>query len=148
MTKIKDSTGRVFYHHDFWEDAKNGMYDLQSIDDDKILKCVTLLSDQEIFWDTMCQMKIDWPYCFDVNLSNKTINRRAWLGQASCCYNYGISFNITIRAWNLLEDKTKKLANNTAQKMIDLYERENEDGKNTIRNECFRRCDRTHEMDF
>ena len=32
----------------------------------------------------------DWPYSCDQFLTNSSINRIAWMGQASLCYAYGI----------------------------------------------------------
>lgn len=142
-----DNTGRIFYPHDMWEDAENGLYCRQQSTESRLKKCIDILSDQELFWDVMCQMKIDWPCSFEYNLSNKTHNRKAWLGQAACCYNSGVSFNVTIDAWNVLHPETQKEANNTAQEMINLFERETY-GKDLFRKERIGFCDRTYSMDF
>ena len=148
MIKVIDSTGRIFYPHTLWEDANNGFYSVGLLCPEKVSFCKNVLSNQELFWDIMCQMRIDWPYSFQFNVSNFTQNRRAWLGQAACCYNHNAEFNVTIYAWGLLDKNTQDEANKTAQKMIDLFEREEMDyAKKVFRAKCFRRCQRTIEMD-
>jgi len=135
--KYIDRTGRIFYPHYMWEDYVAGFYDRQSIEEQKVKQCISLLSDQDYFWDVMCQLEIDWKHCFEYNLSNRTHNRKAWLGQVSCCYEFGVSFNVTIEAWNKLCKETQIEANYTAQRMIDLFERKN-NGKDIFKAECAR----------
>ena len=137
---------RIYHNYLLWEDYKNGLYEIGIITDEKILNSLNILTNQDLFWDVMCQMQIDWKFCFEQNLSNTEMNRLAWLGQASCCYETGNEFNITIRAWHLMNDIDKKNANNTAQMMVNLYEEQN--GKNRIKYECSGRCERTINMDF
>lgn len=139
--------GRYFYHYSQLEDIYNGAYDDFIISQKNKKLVISMFVDSELFWDTMRQMKIDWPNCFNYNLSNKTINRRAWLGQASANYSFGVAYKETIIYWNLLNESQKSKANYTAQKMIDLYEREL-NGKKILKNGCFDRCERTIEMDF
>lgn len=146
-TKIIDKTGRIFYRHEVWEDANNGLYNVGTCED-KTIKSFELLSNVEIFWDTMCQMRIDWPFAFQFNVSNKTQNRRAWLGQAACCYNHGAEFNLTIDAWQKLSTEQQNAANQCANNMINLFEKEEMNVKDTIRNERSYRCTATYLMDF
>lgn len=129
-----------------WEDYKNGMYEIGTATDEKIQKSIDILSDCDLFWDAMCQMEIDWKYCFETNLTNTNQNRRAWLGQAACSYCVGNEFNVTIMAWNALKKEQQDSANETANNMIKLYEAKN--GKNISGHECSYRCERTIDMDF
>lgn len=137
---------QYFYPYWEWEDYKNGFFDIGTITDEKLNKSIKLLSDQEYFLDVMHQMQIDWPKCFKQNLSNTGINRRAWLGQAACCYEFNNEFNVTIEAWYKLNEFNKLEANKTANKIIALFELEN--GKNFNKYECSGRCERTIDMDF
>lgn len=121
--RVIDKSGRVFFHHEKWEDANNGLYNVGNCPV-KRLTSKKLLGNSEDFWDAMCQMKIDWPCSFEHNLSDKTQNRRAWLGQAACNYNHNAEFNLTIEAWNELSDSERNTANATANKMIEMFEKE------------------------
>ncbi len=138
---------RIIHPHYLWEDYLHGFYNKGDASQENVEKCCELLSDQALFWDVMCQLTIDWIYSTEFNLSNTTINRRAWLGQAACCYQYGIESNVTVIAWGMLDGKTQIEANKTANNMIELFKR-NEDDKITDRNECLDRCSRTSEMDI
>lgn len=146
--RILDASGRIYYPHYVWEDANAGLYNMSQYDDELIRKCILIFEDQELFWDVLCQMRIDWEKSFEFNLSNKTQNRKAWLGQAACCYNHGASFNVTIAAWRMLSEKNKVESNETAQRMIDLFEKEVMNAKNIHGAKCTGRCERTRDMDF
>lgn len=143
---IRDKTGRFFCHHSLWEDAKNGLYNLGS-DKNLIDLSIALLSNSDDFSEVMANLKLNWPYSYFVNVSNKTQNRKAWLGQAACNYNHGAEFNLTILAWQSMNDSARLLANQAAQKVIDVFERENY-GQDLFRSRCSKRCERTYNMDF
>lgn len=67
----------------------------------------------------------DWKYSVENNLSNKSCNRQAWLGQAACCYNHKCPEYLTRKAWSMLSNMQRYEANLIADKFIKKYEREN-----------------------
>lgn len=88
-----------------------------------INKSIVLLSDKDKF-NIKCKEVIDnWVKCADVNLTNKSINRQSWLGQAVCCYCFGTPEVLTRKAWGKLNNETKKQANLIADENIKYYER-------------------------
>lgn len=139
---------RFFVHHEQREDIKCGFFSNKKPTLEKKELCVGLLKDANNFWQIMCEIRQNWKNSFKVNLSNKTINRRAWLGQASCCYAFGCSCFEVMKYWNYLNEDEQFLANKTANKMIKLFEMEDLNAKNTFGNRRFNRCTRTIEMDF
>jgi len=115
MTKIKQE----FHHYTKWEDFNNGLFDsVCARYDEKMKMSADLLSDQEQFFSVGVEMCKEWEYASEQNLTDTSMNRRAWLGQATCCFNHGAPDYATKDAWWTLSEKTRKEANATADKIL------------------------------
>lgn len=109
-----------------WEDYLNGMYEISiDNDEDMILRSVELLSDNIYFESILHKVYKEWPISISVNLSNRSCNRQAWLGQAACSYNHKGNELTTRQAWSRLTGIQRYQANLIADKFIKKYEREN-----------------------
>lgn len=118
---------QIFHHYEKWEDYLNGMYVCNYSKEDEtqwVQKSIELLSNQELFFKTGLEMINSWKNSADVNLTNLGCNRRAWIGQASCCYNHKAPESVTRLAWGLMDDYNRFHANNTADKLILIYEKQ------------------------
>lgn len=117
------------YYHKYtdWEDYKNGMYNDYELSkkEDLIIMSVDLLKDKSRFYSVATKMVNEWRISAKVNLTNKDINRRSWIGQAACCFNHGCPELLTRIAWSILTEKERILANKVADKVILEYERQN-----------------------
>lgn len=117
---------RVYHKYTEWEDFKNGMYDTDNGNYNELLNdAVLLLSNDNLFYETALKVIESWVISTKENLTNINSNRRAWIGQASCCYAYGVSETITRDAWALLTDLQRYNANKVADKIISIYENKN-----------------------
>lgn len=116
---------QLFHHHSQWEDAKAGLYRLPSVQDSLHQEelSVGLLASPAAFYAAGLAMIQDWPVSAEVNLSNRSRNRQAWVGQASCCFNHRASEQQTKQAWWRLSDKQRQQANETADCIINIWER-------------------------
>ena len=121
MIKIK----QIFHHYTKWEDFKNGLYNkICENPEEKISLSIELLSNQENFYNVAMYMFKNWSYSAEHNLTDNAINKNAWIGQASCCFNHNSPDYITIEAWWKLDDDTRKLANKTAQRALRRWKSE------------------------
>jgi len=113
---------RIYHHYEKWEDYRNGMYDEvigDEYDESKMINdSIAVLSDQKLFHSVMMKILKVWKCSAEENLTNTGRNRRAWLGQAACCYHSKVPEIITKKAWKLLDEKTQAEANETATKII------------------------------
>jgi hypothetical protein len=110
---------KIYHNYLKWEDWKHGMFNMKSLnEDDLIQKAVTLLRDPTSLKYEMRWVAYNWPYSAAINLTNRSLNRQAWLGQAACCHKYGVPEYITKKAWHLLSDRQKELANAVADEVI------------------------------
>lgn len=117
---------RVYHKYTEWEDFKNGMYDADNGNYNELLNdAVLLLSNDNLFYETALKVIESWVISTKENLTNINSNRRAWIGQASCCYAYGVTEAITRDAWALLTDIQRYNANKVADKIISIYENKN-----------------------
>ena len=107
---------RIFHTYDKWECHKAGFYattkegwtNEQCQDEFK-----RILSDQKIFADTLEKVITEWKFSCEHYLTNKSMNRIAWLGQAAVCYLSGVPSKYS-SAWFDIDEKTRDAANETA----------------------------------
>jgi hypothetical protein len=117
---------QFYAHYNQWEDYLNGMYcSTSENDNDQINKAKLVLSNPDLFKEILIRLIKKWPISSRVNLTNKSINRRAWLGAAACCFEYGVTEINTRQAWSELNDIQRFNANTIAEIIINHYEEEN-----------------------
>lgn len=84
---------RVFYTHEKWECHKAGFYDGSKLGMTKT-ECEEgyreFLSDTDRFAETLSSVISEWAHSCEHYLTNASMNRIAWLGQAAACYATGI----------------------------------------------------------
>lgn len=117
---------RVYHHHDKWEDFHAGQY--ARIYRDQLVgqeSAAALLSDPATLYEAMSAVAREWPYATEHNLSNLEQNRRAWLGQAACCREFGLPDFVTKNAWNALTREAQNAANAVAETVIQEWEMSN-----------------------
>jgi len=111
-----------------WECFKNGMYKTYSEINDydiQFKNSILLLSNQDLFYKIGLKVLKDWPISCDNFLTNKNINKIAFIGQVCCCYKFGCSEIVVKDAWKTLDSITQYHANKTALEILNLYERSN-----------------------
>jgi hypothetical protein len=86
-----------------------------------IEKAIEFMSNTELFSKSMEFVVSNWKNTMDNSLSNKSINRIAFIGQCACFNSIGCPEYLTKKCWKHL-DKTKQiLANIEADKKIKLW---------------------------
>lgn len=119
----EEDKDRIFHTYDKWECNKAGFYKSKK-DGMTSEQCLTayaeFLKDDNLFRDTLNKVITEWKYSCEHYLTNKSMNRIAWLGQASMCYATGIP-SIFCSGFNLLSDEEKEKANNTALEYLNKW---------------------------
>ena len=115
---------QIFFNYLEWEDYISGMYETVNIIDyeEKINNAKLLLSNENLFYETLKDVLKNWVKSSAVNLTNKQQNRRAWLGAAACMYKFNVPEILTRIAWNSLEENIQNKANLIAEKIIIEYQ--------------------------
>jgi hypothetical protein len=104
---------------DDWEDFKAGLYE-HRFSPVQVYESVQLLSDPDEFAETAREMIREWPRAAAYNLGLPS-GRRAWVGQAACCYHHDATREETTYAWGRLSNGVQRRANKIAATLIDEY---------------------------
>ena len=119
---------QIFHHHSKWEDVENGILDngFSELETEKLtMKAKSLLCNSNEFYKVALSVITRWVYASEQHLSNRSRNRQAWIGQASCCYKYKVPEHMTKYAWRLMTLEEQKEANSVADEIIKLWEKKN-----------------------
>ena len=114
---------QIFHHYEKWEDWKAGMYRQCQYDNQLIDDAKSLLSSPHEFLKAGREMVASWKYAAEQNLTDKSQNRQAWVGQASCCFKCGVPEHLTRMAWREIENSIRVTANEIADIIIDEFEK-------------------------
>lgn len=118
---------RIFHTHDKWECYKAGFYNSKKegmTKDECEQAYADFLRDTEAFADTLELIITEWKYSCEHYLTNKAMNRIAWLGQAAMCYAKGIP-SVYCAGFNLLSQQEQDAANETALIYLNKWLRNN-----------------------
>jgi hypothetical protein len=114
---------RIFHHYEKWEHVKYNFFGSHHPKFSK-LQCEhlykELLTNIKKFKETMNLIINEWEFACEHNLTNKSMNRIAWLGQASLAYVYQIP-SIYCSGFQLLNNEEKNKANNAALEILNNW---------------------------
>ena len=118
---------RVFHHYKLWEDYKWGFYDncSGSERDKKIQSVIEMFNSEQLTTEHMNRVIKEWKYSCEHNLTNESLNKIAYIGQAACCIYDNIPNTVTMEAWSLLDEEIKSRADKIAQSVIDKWNSQN-----------------------
>jgi hypothetical protein len=126
---------RIYHHYEKWEDFKAGFYDnITGNNKEKlILKVIELFNNPALTEKYMRKAINEWIYSCEHNLSNISLNRIAYIGQAACCLYASVPCTITMNAWNKIHISYRNVADSIAIKIIKEWE-QNQKLKNILVN--------------
>lgn len=111
-----DDKNRIFHTYDKWECHKAGFYKSkkegwsnQECEDE----FKRILSDQNLFAEILSKVIVEWKYSCEHYLTNTSMNRIAWLGQAAVCYHSKVPSKYS-SCWMDLDKTIREKADNTA----------------------------------
>jgi len=116
---------RIYHTWDKWECYPDGFYENKPKDrdlDDETCRemYAAFLRDIPMFEAAMQSILERWPRSCEHYLSNESMNRIAWLGQAAMCYAHGIP-SVFRGGFNRLTDEEHARANESALKYLNRW---------------------------
>ena len=122
---------RIYHNYNKWEDYKCGFFNSCSGVEKElnIKKVKELFNDESKTKEYMSMVINKWKYSCEHNLSNLSMNRVAYLGQAACCLYAKVPNLITMYAWKFLDNEVRDRSDKIAIKNILIWER-NQKSKN------------------
>ena len=94
---------------------------------------VEFTRDSKLYGHYMRLVCREWTYSCENALTDKNLNRKAWLGHAACALAHGIPEDIVREAWKHLTDEQRTLANKQAENAIKEWEHIRESGSHLPR---------------
>lgn len=113
---------QVFVPYYEWEDWINGMWNKGN--ETQLKQAIDFTGDYILYGSAMGEVIKAWPRTMLNSLTNKNINRRAFLGHCAVCFKLHIPESITRQAWGLLTNQQRFDADLMAEKHIKQWEYE------------------------
>ena len=114
---------RIYKPYYLWEDWLNGMW--RSVDSKEyesyLQWAIDFTGDHIKYGESMGLVINEWKNTMLHNLTNQSINKRAFLGHCACCFDSGCPEYIVRDAWKLLTEQQRIDADTIAQKHIDNW---------------------------
>lgn len=118
---------RIFHTYDKWECHKAGFYASRKegmTADQCIASFAEFFKFPLEYKSAMDAIIRQWPHSCEHYLTNKAMNRIAWIGQAAACYSRGIP-SVFCSGWSLLSEQQQTEANLYALKVLNQWLTEN-----------------------
>lgn len=114
---------RIFHPYTSWEEHHAGMWEnVHSSEFTNFLqKAIEFTGNAELYGSWMIRVITEWPISCEHNLTDTSINRKAWIGHAATCLAIKCPEHITRLAWGRLSQEQQDAANLKAQEAIDLW---------------------------
>lgn len=110
---------RIYHHFEKWEDWRDGLYKATAQTEEQlVVRAARLLSNPKMLEMAMEMAVVKWIHSAEHNLTNRSRNRQAWLGQAACCLVCGTPEHLTKSAWHRLSLAEQTTANGIADKIL------------------------------
>lgn len=114
---------RIFHPWDKWEHVAFGFFESKhkTMSEDQCkYRYKLFLQDISEFSEALEAVITEWKFACEHNLTNKSMNRIAWLGQAACAYKYNIP-SVMCGGFALLTEEEQQAANETALQYLNKW---------------------------
>jgi len=115
---------QIYHPYNKWECYKNGMwrreskeYELQMMDE-----VIDFTGNHILYGNAMLEVITKWKFSCENFLTNKSINRKAYIGHAACCFKHKYPEYLVRQAWGKLSEHQMRQANQKAESAIRQWE--------------------------
>ena len=126
MNESKPPDWEIWHPYTSWEEMQFNMWGSVKERSSWLQKAIEFTGDHELYGSWMKKVVNEWPYSCQQNLTKIDTNRKAWIGHAAVALAIQCPEDIVRQAWGYLTDEQQKLANQQAQKAIELWEVRND----------------------
>ena len=121
---LENDPERIFHTFHKWEAVAYGLYE-QVHPTMSAKQCeykfIELMTNEELFAECLNEVITKWKFSCEHNLTNRALNRIAWLGQAALAYKWNIPSRYS-SGWKLLSDKEQDKANQIALNALNNWQ--------------------------
>lgn len=83
---------------------------------------IAFTGNAELYGECMLHVANEWPHSCEHNLTDRSQNRRAWIGHAACALAFRCPEDIVRQAWSRLTEQQQNEANAKADEAIGYWE--------------------------
>lgn len=111
---------QIYHPYQNWEDFKNGMWrkETKTYEENTLHEIIEFTGDHILYGNAMLRVIKEWVISCEHNLTNKSINRKAWIGHAACCIEKKYPEYLVRVAWGMLTESQRIEANKKADYAI------------------------------
>lgn len=114
---------RVYHDCKYWEEIPANMWGEVVDAKFSLDQAIVFTGDHSLYGSYMDRVIEEWPISCENALTDYNLNRRAWLGHAAVALALNIPEDITRKAWGVLTDEQRLLANREAERAIQQWEK-------------------------
>ena len=104
-----------------WEEVAHNMWGEVTDKRSALDIAISFTADHKLYGHYMIRVVKEWPISTENALTDPHLNQKAWVGHAAVALAHNISEDITREAWRYLNDEQKHLANQEAERAIELW---------------------------
>lgn len=114
---------QVWVSWDRWEDYRAGMWrKVASAEFHELLElAVTFTCNHIEYGEAMQRVVFAWPQTMLHNLTNTSLNQKAFVGHCAACFQHNLPESVTRAAWAYLTERQRIDANFAAKNAIDSW---------------------------
>lgn len=113
---------RVYHPVSHWEECNYNMWGDCDDRQKAIRSAIAFTGDHELYGHYMRRVIREWPISCENALTDRFLNRKAWIGHAAAALWGRIPEDVTREAWRHLSHEQQLLANNQAREAIREWE--------------------------
>ncbi len=114
---------RIYHPYWLWEDWKAGMWNQTTGEKrrEMLEKAIEFTGNADLYGSWMMKVIDSWRYGCEHNLTERSMNRLAWIGHAAACMAIGATEDVTRQAWAFLSDKQREDADAKAKQALSVW---------------------------
>jgi hypothetical protein len=113
---------RVYHDCRLWEEVPANMWGEATNPAQALEDAIAFTGDHRLYGEHMLRVIQEWPVSCENALTDYSLNRKAWVGHAAVALALNIPEDITRKAWGMLTDEQRLLANREAERAIQQWE--------------------------
>lgn len=116
---------QVYEHYLKWEDYQNGMWRKVTKEEEKhfLQIAIDFTGNHDLYGNAMLKVIDQWPVTCRHNLTDPSLNQRAFIGHAACSLEIDCPEYIVRAAWGMLTEQQRRDANKKADIAIAEWKR-------------------------
>ena len=114
---------QIYHPYHLWEDWINGMWrkETKEYEETELQNIIQFTGNHHLYGAAMFEVIESWIYTMEHNLTNTSINKKAFIGHCACCFKHGYPEYLVRQGWWKLTENQRNLADKQAIKAFKIW---------------------------